>query len=579
MKNKSCAATWIISRMLITAGVVALTACARSGGDAMEYTGPVSTPTVDYVESLDVYSAPHKDSFLNQLAMNYRSYAIYNARTSGYADMGELFANKAVAAFSGETPFPESLNNWPVDDEQTEFELNNAYNELLEQLKNDATYTNPELAAEAQAKFDCWLSATASGQIATANQCRDRFNKTITALRDCRGGKIVQKTTQTTAQDTVVETNGDMIVETTTTQRSAGTYYPDTRNMATMRGAGNAREGVIIVNNVSVPEHLIKPEPVQPIVFNQNIYGGDKTITKSATDNSIRNSHNSRCAQQQVPDGICQQQPIILSCPQNQPDCPRQECPDIDCPEQPATPLAIVINEKEQPVPTCPECQKCQNCPDCNVNVDCSACEKCEPIPIISDELVTRDEFINMMMAMRAELAAINTRLDQIQAAQGEKTMIKVQQIPLEPKQHVMEEVFEIRFDFNKATIKPEYKELIEKLASATQENKNIKVSVVGHTDTSGTTNYNYALGGRRAEAVQKMLIQYGIPASQIVAVSAGEEDLAVPTPDNTPNAENRRVRVVKEVHYTEPAQPAPVAIQVEEVSIDGTCGEYGCEE
>ena len=122
MKNKSCAATWVISRMLMMAGVVALSACGGAR-DAMRYAGPVATPTVDYVESLDVYSAPHQDSFLNQLAMNYRSYAIYNARTSGYADMGELFANKAVAAFSGEVPFPESLDNWPVENEQESFEL------------------------------------------------------------------------------------------------------------------------------------------------------------------------------------------------------------------------------------------------------------------------------------------------------------------------------------------------------------------------------------------------------------------------------------------------------------------------
>ena len=122
MQKKSCAATWVISRVLMAMGVVALAACARSGGDA-EYTGVASTPTVDYVESLDVYSAPHQDSFLNQLAMNYRSYAIYNARTSGYADMGELFANKAVAAFSGDVPFPESLENWPVENEQEAFDL------------------------------------------------------------------------------------------------------------------------------------------------------------------------------------------------------------------------------------------------------------------------------------------------------------------------------------------------------------------------------------------------------------------------------------------------------------------------
>ena len=566
MVNKSNVATWVISRMLMLAGVVTLAACARSGADMTEYTGVVATPTVDYVEALDVYSAPHKDSFLNQLAMNYRSYAIYNARTSGYAEMGELFANKAVAAFSGEVPFPESLENWPVENEQESFELYTAYNDLMDQLKNDATYSNPKLAAEAQAKFDCWVSAAASGQVATANQCRDRFNKALVALRDCQGGRVLEKTTPTVVAE---ET---MTVE-TTTQRTAGQYYPDTRNMKSVRGAGAAREGVIIVNNVNVPEHLINPVPVQPMVFNQNIYGGDKSFSKSESDNSVNNSGNRL---------------MVADCPNGDSDCvAKHECNhgDKDCPAAPT--VAVVVTEKVQPEQKCPacaecptctecqQCQECQKCPDCSPNL---SCPEPEPIPMIGEELVSREEFINMMMAMRAELAAINSRLDQIQAAQGEKTMIKVQQIPLEPTQHVMEEVFEIRFDLNKATIKPEYQELIKQLVDATQENKNIKISVVGHTDTSGNPNYNYALGGRRAEAVQKLLIKYGIPASQIVAVSAGEQDLAVPTPDNTMNAENRRVRVVKEVHYTEQPKPVPMAIEVEEYSA-GSCGEYGCEQ
>ena len=486
-------------QILLAVMVLALAACANENARDGAYVA--STPTVDYVEGLDVYSAPHKDSFLNQLAMNYRSYAIYNARTSGYPEMGELFAQKAVAAFSGELPFPETMENWPVDDEQTSFELYTAYNELMEQLKNDASDMHPELAAEVQAKYDCWLSATASGQDATARQCRDRFQKALIALRDCDGGKVISKV-QT--QPVQAVTNEIAV------QRNVDEYYPETRNMRAMNNSSRTREGVIIVNNVNVPEHLINPVPVQPMVFNQNIYGGDKSITKTSNGN-------------------CQ--------------CAYRVCKVKPCPEQ-----APVVQEP------------C-DCPESNVNPD----------------LVTRQEFVDMMMAMREELAAINARLDKLQASAGEKTMIKVQQIPLEPKQHVMEEVFEVRFDFNKATIKPEYRELIEKLASATQENKNIKVSVVGHTDTAGTKSYNYALGGRRAEAVQKMLIQYGIPASQIVAVSSGEEDLAVPTPDNTPNAANRRVRVVKETHYTtnEPAA-VPVAIEVGEYS-DGACGEYGC--
>lgn len=557
MRNKfSCL---FIARMLVATSVVVLAGCAGSGND-MDQWGPIATPTVDYIEGLDVYSAPHKDSFLNQLAMNYRSYAIYNARTSGYPDMGELFANKAVAAFSGETPFPESLDNWPVADEQMSFELYNAYNQLMEQLKTDAADNNPQLAAEAQAKFDCWLSATASEQMKTAAQCRDRFQKTISALADCKDGRVINvvKASSVPSVETTVET----VSEVAAVSGCAGgacaakkivqteTYYPETRNMAAMTDSARTREGVIIVNNVNVPEHLINPVPVQPVVFNQNIYGGDKTISKSANDNSVRNSNNNIAPR----------------------DCPKD---DKECLSAVINPLVIV--EEEQVVTPCEQqlCPEGLPCPECE---KCPEGQPCPEMPMISEELVTREEFINMMMAMRDELAAINARLDQIQAAQGEKTMIKVQQIPLTPQQHVMEEVFEVRFDFDKATIKPEYQELIKKLASATQENKNIKVSVVGHTDTVGTSNYNYALGGRRAEAVQKMLIKYGIPASQIVAVSAGEEDLAVPTPDNTPNAENRRVRVVKEVHYEEPAAPAPVAIEVQEYS-GATCGEYGCDE
>ena len=182
---------WSVSRIAMCACMVALASC--GGNQSYMNYGFVETPTVDYVEALDVYAAPHKDSFLNQLAMNYRSYAIYNARTSGYAEMGELFANKAISAFAGDVPFPESLENWPIQNEQEAFELHEAYNGLMDQLKNDVSYTNPELAAEAQAKFDCWLSATATGQYATADQCRERFEKTMVALRDCYGGKIVNK--------------------------------------------------------------------------------------------------------------------------------------------------------------------------------------------------------------------------------------------------------------------------------------------------------------------------------------------------------------------------------------------------
>lgn len=531
MKIQSGVSVWAMARMVAISAALAVTGCATSTVDSEYSDGYVSTPMVDYVERLDVYSAPHSDSFLNQLAMNYRSYAIYNARTSGHPDVGELFANKAVAAFSGELPFPESLNNWEIENDNTAYELSMAYNEMIEQLKNDASETNPELAAELQAKYDCWISAVASGQDKTARECRARFERTMTALRDCTGGRIVKETTS------------EMLVKDETVTKIP-TYYPETNGLVAMRGANRAREGVIIVNNVNVPEHLINPVPVenqQPLVFNQNIYGGDKTFN----DNSKRNSENTNLKSD-------------CACANREPMVNNQ-------------PVTVTVNG----MPTVSQTLPC-DCADMEPEV--------EEITIVADDLVSRQEFINMMMAMRSELAAINARLDKLAENKptvrdyDETTIIKVQQIPLEPKQHVMEEVFEIRFDFDKAKIKPEYDDVIKKLATMTQNNKNVKISVVGHTDTAGSKSYNYALGGRRAEAVQKMLIERGIPSSQIVAVSAGEEDLKVPTPDGVPNAENRRVRVVKEVTYTEPGgKMVPVAdVAVEQYT--GSCDDEDCD-
>ena len=474
----------IFSRVLIAALVPALAACAGSNRDY-----DATTPTVDYVEGLDVYSAPHQDSFLNQLAMNYRSYAIYNARTSGYPEMGELFAQKAVTAFSGETPFPETVGNWPLDDENEAYMLENAYNDMIEEFKHDATENRPDVAAEVQAKFDCWLSAASTDQEETAHQCHDRFIAAMDVLRNCKNGgcKVAKQENKKPAS---IEINKKE-------------FYPDTRSLNSVGGSAYPRDGIVIVNNVSIPSNLVQTVPVgqAPMVFNQNIYGGDKQVSNSGNTVAVNASHGSKC----------------------------------DC--KTGRPVVINIPDEKPVAETCP-------------------CEQ----PTLGEEVVTRDEFINMMMAMRAEIKAINDRLDALKP-NDEKAVIKVQQIPLEPTQHVMEEIFEVHFDFNKAIIKPEYDNLIRELATATQSNKNIKVSVVGHTETAGSNSYNYALGGRRAEAVQKMLIQYGIPASQIVAVSAGEEDLKVQTPDGVPNAQNRRVRVVKETSYTEPGKVVPIAV------------------
>jgi len=69
-------------------------------------------------------------------------------------------------------------------------------------------------------------------------------------------------------------------------------------------------------------------------------------------------------------------------------------------------------------------------------------------------------------------------------------------------------------------------------------------VAINGHTDTAGTNAYNLGLSKRRAEAVRSELSKLGIPTNKMVVTFFGEDMLRVKTPDNKPEAGNRRVNI-----------------------------------
>lgn len=74
---------------------------------------------------------------------------------------------------------------------------------------------------------------------------------------------------------------------------------------------------------------------------------------------------------------------------------------------------------------------------------------------------------------------------------------------------------------------------------------KTAMLAVNGHTDTTGPDRYNMMLSNQRADAVKDMLISLGMEDKQIQTYGFGETDLAVPTPDETFEPQNRRVEVV----------------------------------
>jgi outer membrane protein OmpA-like peptidoglycan-associated protein len=104
---------------------------------------------------------------------------------------------------------------------------------------------------------------------------------------------------------------------------------------------------------------------------------------------------------------------------------------------------------------------------------------------------------------------------------------------------------FIVFFDFDRSNITAEAQKTINQAAAAAKAGEASQVTLTGHTDRSGSEQYNMALSLRRAEAVKASLIKLGVPASLIVVIGKGESQPLVPTADGVREPQNRRVEIV----------------------------------
>lgn len=96
-------------------------------------------------------------------------------------------------------------------------------------------------------------------------------------------------------------------------------------------------------------------------------------------------------------------------------------------------------------------------------------------------------------------------------------------------------------FDFDQSAIKPAAVPLIELHGKFLAVHPAVSIKIEGHTDEQGGSEYNLALGQKRAEAVFKALEMYGVKDSQMEAISFGKEKPKAPGHDETAYAQNRR--------------------------------------
>jgi outer membrane protein OmpA-like peptidoglycan-associated protein len=127
----------------------------------------------------------------------------------------------------------------------------------------------------------------------------------------------------------------------------------------------------------------------------------------------------------------------------------------------------------------------------------------------------------------------------------------------------------DVTFDFDKATIRPDAKGTLDRLAALIAAGGEGEIAVEGHTDARGDDAYNKKLSEDRAKAVQAYLVEKGVAAARLRTIGLGELRPAAPnaksdgTDDEAGRQKNRRVEVIlpKQAGAPSPAvSPSPAA-------------------
>jgi outer membrane protein OmpA-like peptidoglycan-associated protein len=103
----------------------------------------------------------------------------------------------------------------------------------------------------------------------------------------------------------------------------------------------------------------------------------------------------------------------------------------------------------------------------------------------------------------------------------------------------------DVLFDTGKATLKPGADSTMDRLSSFLEKSPDRSVTIEGHTDSTGSDDFNQTLSENRANAVKASLVGKGVPAQRIVAVGKGE-GVPVASNDNPGGRQqNRRVEII----------------------------------
>lgn len=104
-----------------------------------------------------------------------------------------------------------------------------------------------------------------------------------------------------------------------------------------------------------------------------------------------------------------------------------------------------------------------------------------------------------------------------------------------------------VYFAFDSSALSDVALRTLDENARWLKQNPGVRVTIEGHCDERGTTEYNLELGARRARAVRDHMARLGVDEGRIETISFGEERPADPGHDETAWAKNRRAEFTLE--------------------------------
>ena len=103
----------------------------------------------------------------------------------------------------------------------------------------------------------------------------------------------------------------------------------------------------------------------------------------------------------------------------------------------------------------------------------------------------------------------------------------------------------EVHFDFDMDNLRPDAIAILDRVVDGLKQNPGMRLRIEGHASAEGTSEYNLALGERRAHRVQEYLVNRGIPASTLATLSKGEESPKYNNTNEEGRSLNRRAEFI----------------------------------